>query len=65
MEQKIYFDNSASTRVDPRVVAEMLPFFGDCFGNPSSLHCFGRESRDAIDCALMSILGFRVMRVKV
>lgn len=51
MEQKIYFDNSASTKVDPRVVAEMLPFSGDCFGNPSSLHCFGRESKDALEKA--------------
>lgn len=51
MEQKIYLDNSASTRVDPRVVAEMQPFLSDCFGNPSSLHCFGRESKDALEKA--------------
>ena len=51
MEPRIYFDNSASTMVDPRVVAEMQPFLSDCFGNPSSLHCFGRESKDALEKA--------------
>jgi cysteine desulfurase len=51
MEQKIYFDNSASTRVDPRVVSEMQPYLSDCFGNPSSLHRFGREAREALEKA--------------
>ena len=37
----IYLDNNATTRVDPAVVAEMLPFLTEHFGNPSSIHGFG------------------------
>jgi cysteine desulfurase len=48
-------DNHATTRVDPRVVAAMLPYFGEKFGNPHSVHSFGHEARDAVDAARMSI----------
>ena len=41
----VYFDNNATTRVDPRVVEAMLPFFTEQFGNPSSMHSFGGQSR--------------------
>lgn len=37
----VYLDNNATTRVDPRVIDEMLPFFGESYGNPSSTHQFG------------------------
>jgi cysteine desulfurase len=48
MEQ-IYFDHSATTPLDPRVVEAMLPFYGANFGNPSSVHSFGQDAKEAID----------------
>lgn len=39
----IYMDNNATTMVDPEVVTEMMPFFSEQFGNPSSLHSFGNK----------------------
>lgn len=41
----IYFDNSATTKVDPRVVEAMVPFFSDMYGNISSIHSIGRQVR--------------------
>ncbi len=49
--ERIYFDNSATTRTDPRALEELVPHYCDSFGNPSSLHSFGREGRKAIDLA--------------
>jgi cysteine desulfurase len=51
----IYFDNGASTKVDPRVVEQMLPYFGNCFGNASSLHSYGRDAKCAMDKARATI----------
>lgn len=51
MTEGVYLDHAATTPVDPRVLAAMLPFFADRFGNPSSLHAFGREAMDAVDAA--------------
>ncbi|MGZ4732049.1 MAG: cysteine desulfurase family protein [Terriglobales bacterium] len=48
---RIYFDHSATTPLDPRVLEAMAPFFGGSFGNPSSLHCEGRAAREAIETA--------------
>jgi len=47
MEQ-IYFDHSATTPLDPRVVEAMLPFYDVNFGNPSSLHWAGQQAKQAI-----------------
>jgi len=47
----IYFDNAASTAVHPEVVKEMLPYFDTQYGNPSSIHQFGRKAKNAIQKA--------------
>lgn len=51
----VYMDNHATTRVDPRVVEAMLPYFDSEFGNPHSVHAAGQEARDAVDAARKSI----------
>lgn len=51
MFRRVYLDNSATTPVDPRVVEAMLPFLTEKFGNASSIHFFGQESRAAVDKA--------------
>jgi len=47
----IYFDNAASTAVHPEVVKEMIPYFDTQYGNPSSIHQFGRKAKNAIQKA--------------
>lgn len=47
----IYFDNNASTHLDPAVLEEMLPYLSGPATNPSSLHRYGRLARDAVERA--------------
>ena len=51
MHSRIYFDHSATTPLDPRVLESMLPFLAGSFGNPSSLHHEGKAARNAIETA--------------
>ena len=51
----IYLDNNATTRVDDAVVAAMLPFFTEQFGNPSSMHSFGNKVGLALKKARMQV----------
>lgn len=45
---QVYLDNGSTTRVDPRVVKTMLPYFSEKYGNASSPHSMGREARKAL-----------------
>lgn len=56
--KRIYFDNSATTKVDPKVREAMLPYLGEKFGNPSSIHSFGQEARAAIDESRQKLADF-------
>ena len=58
----IYMDYAATTPVDPRVLEAMLPYFNERFGNPSSIHRFGREASRAIEAARETISG--ILRCK-
>lgn len=49
MPEPIYLDHAATTPVRPEVFEAMQPFFGGTFGNPSSVHRWGREARVALD----------------
>lgn len=51
MDRKIYMDHAATTYVKPEVLDEMLPYFTDKFGNPSSIYFYGREAKEAIEMA--------------
>lgn len=49
--ERIYFDNAATTSIDPEVLDAMMPYFTDKFGNPSSIYSYGRETRMAVEAA--------------
>ncbi|NDC40921.1 MAG: cysteine desulfurase [Chitinophagia bacterium] len=52
---RIYFDNAATTALDPQVVEAMMPFLTEKFGNPSSVYSYGRETKLAIENARKSV----------
>ena len=52
---RIYFDNAATTALDPQVLEAMLPYLQNHFGNPSSIYSYGRETRLAIENARKSV----------
>ncbi len=51
MPRTVYFDYNATTPLDPAVREAMLPFFGEVWGNPSSVHHVGRKARALLDDA--------------
>ena len=51
MFRRVYLDNAATTPIDKEVVEAMMPFLTEKFGNASSIHFFGQESRGAVDKA--------------
>jgi cysteine desulfurase len=52
---KIYFDHNATTPVAPEVLAAMLPYFCEEYGNASSIHTFGQRGRGAVEQARESV----------
>ena len=50
-DKRIYVDNAATTAVDSRVLEEMLPYFSEVYGNPSSIYAEGRDARRAVENA--------------
>jgi cysteine desulfurase len=53
--QRVYFDNNATTPVLPEVFEAMLPYYGEHFGNASSIHHHGQETRAAVERARESV----------
>lgn len=47
--ERIYLDHAATSPTHPEVVGSMLPYMTEIFGNPSSIHYYGRQSRHAVD----------------
>lgn len=65
-DHRVYLDHSATTPADPRVVAAMLPYLTEKFGNASSVHRFGQESRAAVDRArreVATLIGARANEI--
>lgn len=60
MKKRVYLDYSATTPLRPEAAQAMAPHFADEFGNPSSIHSYGRDARQAVEDArqrTMSVLG--------
>ncbi len=55
MANRIYFDNAATTCLDSKVLEAMMPYLTSCYGNPSSIYSYGRESRLAIENARKTV----------
>jgi cysteine desulfurase len=55
MMRRVYLDNNATTPVLPEVMEAMSPYFGEHFGNASSIHSYGQETRGAVERARESV----------
>ena len=58
MTKTVYFDNNATTQVAPEVRDAMLPFLGELYGNPSSMHAFGGQVAKSVDRAREEVARF-------
>ncbi|MCI0453635.1 MAG: aminotransferase class V-fold PLP-dependent enzyme, partial [Candidatus Dadabacteria bacterium] len=64
--KKVYLDYNATTPVDPRVLEAMIPYMREGFGNPSSIHSYGRAGKAALDNSreeIAELLGARPKEV--
>jgi len=55
---KVYFDNAATTPIHPKVLEAILPYYKDNFGNPSSIHSYGRKVKVAVEEARETVAEF-------
>jgi len=55
MADRVYFDNAATTPLDPQVLEAMMPYLTTHFGNPSSIYSYGRETRLAVENARKTV----------
>ena len=62
VDERIYFDNAATTALDKEVLEAMMPYMTEHFGNPSSIYSYGRETRLAVENARKSVA--RILGVK-
>lgn len=62
MTKKIYLDNAATTQLSPEVFNDMMPYLSTQFGNPSSVHAFGREARLAVERSRKTVAGLLGVR---
>jgi cysteine desulfurase len=53
--KRIYFDHNATTPITPEVLAAMLPYLTEEYGNASSIHAFGQNAREAVEQARSSV----------
>ncbi|HZI49758.1 MAG TPA: aminotransferase class V-fold PLP-dependent enzyme, partial [Pyrinomonadaceae bacterium] len=49
--RKVYLDHCATSPLEPRVLAAMMPYLTETYGNASSIHSFGQQARSAVDKA--------------
>src|SRR5579863_1403035 len=64
--KRIYFDHNATTPIAPEVLAAMLPYLTEEFGNASSIHAYGQNAREAVEQARSSVatlLGARASEI--
>ena len=57
MSRFVYADNAATTKLSPAALEAMMPFFGEAYGNPSSLYRFGQKAKVALDEARADVAG--------
>jgi cysteine desulfurase len=53
--REVYLDNGATTRIDPKVLEKMTPYLKERYGNASSTHTFGQDSKNALESARKTI----------
>ena len=56
----VYLDNAATTSLDKEVIAAMIPIMQEEYGNPSSIHAYGRKARSRVESARKNVKTFEL-----